>query len=138
MLYVQGKGRSSKSEFVKLSQPVIQAITEYLNARGRVQDTDALFVSCSRRNRGGRLTTRTVSAVCKRAMVTAGYNSRRLTAHSLRHSAVTLALMAGASLQDVQAFARHTNMNTTLIYAHDVNRLKSQCENAVTAAIFAA
>ena len=137
-LFVQGKGRNSKSEFVKLSEPVMQAVTEYLTARGQVQDDAPLFASCSRRNKGQRLTTRTVSAVCKRAMVTAGYNSRRLTAHSLRHSAVTLALMAGMSLQDVCAFARHKSISTTMLYSHDIERLKSQCENAVTAAIFAA
>lgn len=69
VLYIQGKGRTSKSEFVKLSEPVMQAITEYLSARGQVQESDALFVSCSRRNKGQRLTTRTVSGICKGAMV---------------------------------------------------------------------
>lgn len=137
-LYVQGKGRNTKSEFVKLAQPVIEAIREYLAERGNVDDEAPLFASCSKRNYGGRLTTRTVSGVCKNAMKSAGYNSIRLTAHSLRHSAVTIALMTGASLQEVQAFARHSNLNTTMIYSHEVNRLKSQVENKIAGAIFAA
>ena len=138
VLQVQGKGRCDKKEFVKLSEPVMAAIREYLEARGQVSEEAPLFASCSRRNRGGRLTTRTVSSVAKSAMVSAGYNSRRLTAHSLRHSAATLAIQAGMTLQDVQSFMRHSSISVTTIYLHDVNRLKSQCENAVTFAIFAA
>lgn len=136
MLDVQGKGHSSKDSFVKLSEPVQKAITEYLSARGHVSENEPLFVSCSRRNKGGRLTTRTISQVCKNAMIHAGYNSRRLTAHSLRHSAVTIALLQGLSLDDVSAFARHSSVSITMCYNHSLNRLKSRCECAVSAAIF--
>ena len=137
-LFVWGKGRTDKGEFVKLSEPVLQAIREYLSERGQVSENAPLFASCSRRNTGGRLTTRTVSSVAKVAMKSAGYDSRRLTAHSLRHSAATLALQAGMSLQEVSEFMRHSSINVTMIYVHSVNRLKSECEGAITAAIFAA
>ena len=136
VLYVQGKGRSSKSDFVKLPQPVRSAIKEYLNIRGDVNPLEPLFVSSSNRNFNGRLTTRTISSICKKAMIAAGYNNPRLTAHSLRHSAVTLALMGGLSLQDVSAFARHHSVAVTQIYSHEVDRLKSQCENTIASQIF--
>ena len=136
VLFVQGKGRSSKSEFVKLSDPVLKAITEYLSARGAVADDEPLFASLSHRNFGGRMTTRSISRIAKSAMKHAGYNSKRLTAHSLRHSAVTLALLAGMDIRQVSAFARHSSINVTMIYAHDVERLKSQVENAISKAIF--
>ncbi|MBQ3455485.1 MAG: tyrosine-type recombinase/integrase [Synergistaceae bacterium] len=135
-LFVLGKGRNSKREFVKLTAPVIEAINDYLIARGPVKGNTPLFASCSRRNRGGRLTTRTISAICKNSMIQAGYDSHRLTAHSLRHSAVTLALQAGLSLSETQAFARHSNIQTTTVYAHHVDRLKSACEEAITKSIF--
>ena len=135
-LFVWGKGRADRGEFVKLSAPVLQALREYLSERGQVRDSDPLFTSCSRRNRGGRLTTRTISGIAKSSMLRAGFNSRRLTAHSLRHSAATLAIQGGMSLQEVSAFMRHSSINVTMIYLHDVERMKSQCENAVTAAIF--
>ena len=138
VLYVQGKGRSDKTEFVKLSEPVVKVIREYLSSRGQVSGNEPLFVSESRRNKGQRLTTRTISGVCKKAMKEAGYDSPRLTAHSLRHSAATLALLSGIELEDVQQFMRHTSIATTMIYAHNVNRLKSLCESSVTAAIFGA
>lgn len=135
-LFVQGKGRSTKSEFVKLSGHVMKAIQAYLQARGAVAENEPLFASLSRRNAGGRMSTRSISRICKNAMIRAGFNSRRYTAHSLRHSAVTLALMAGMSLQDVSKFARHSNIAVTLIYSHDIERLKSRCEAAISEAIF--
>lgn len=136
VLYVQGKGRTSKADFVKLSGHVLQAISEYLSERGKVSETEPLFASTANRNSGGRLTTRSISGICKRAMIHAGFNSHRLTAHSLRHSAITLALMAGVSLQEVSQFARHSNISVTMIYAHDVERLKSRCESVISNAIF--
>lgn len=135
ILNVQGKGHAAKDAFVKIAPKVEKAIRAYLSARGRVSEDEPLFVSCSRRNYGKRLTTRTISGVCKRYMIKAGYNSKRLTAHSLRHSSITIALMQGMSLQDVQAFARHTSLNTTLIYAHNISRLQSQCESVIAGVI---
>ena len=136
VLYVQGKGRKDRTEFVKIPAPVLKAINDYLSARGTVEDTAPLFASVSKRNKGSRLTTRTISGVCKRAMITAGYNSSKFTAHSLRHSAVTLSIMAGASIQEALAFARHANIATTTIYAHTVDRINSMCEQSISDAIF--
>ncbi len=136
VLFIQGKGKTSKGDFVKISEPVMAAIRGYLALRGEVKDDEPLFASTAHRNSGGRLTTRSISGICKSAMIRAGFNSKRLTAHSLRHSAVTLALLAGVSLQEVSQFARHSNISVTMIYAHDVQRLKSRCESAVSNAIF--
>ena len=135
-LFIQGKGRSSKSEFVKLSGHVMKAIQAYLTARGAVSDDEPLFASISHRNNGQRMTTRSISRICKSAMISAGYVSKRWTAHSLRHSAITLALIAGISIQEVSQFARHSNISVTMIYAHDVERLKSKCESAISNMIF--
>ena len=126
VLYVQGKGRADKTEFVKLTPQVEVAIREYLKVRGEVEMQAPLFASVSNRNRGARLTTRTIRGLCKNAMKAAGFNSDRLTAHSLRHTAVTLALLAGQDLAEVQHFARHHNISTTQIYAHNIDRMKSQ------------
>ena len=135
-LFVMGKGKSSKSQFVKLSGHVLQAIWAYLEMRGAVEDDSPLFASLSHRNYGGRMTTYSISRICKSAMRHAGFNNSRLTTHSLRHTAITLALIAGISIQEVSQFARHSSINITMIYAHDVERLKSKCENAISEAIF--
>lgn len=136
VLSVQGKGHTEKDAFVKLDSRVAKAISAYLEARGNVSDSEPLFASCSRRNTGKRLTTRTIQNVCKGAMIQAGFNSHRLTTHSLRHTAVTLAIMAGNSLDDVSQFARHSSIGVTMIYNHAVSRLRSNCERSVAGLIF--
>lgn len=136
ILYVQGKGRKDRTEFVKLPAPLLEAINDYLTLRGNAPDGAPLFAGIGNRNRNGRMTTHTISQIAKKAMKAAGYNSRRLSAHSLRHSAVTLSLLAGQSLAEVQSFARHTNIATTQIYSHAVERIRSTCEASIASAIF--
>ncbi len=138
VLDIQGKGHADKDAFVKISGYVEKAIREYLQERGAVAEDEPLFVSCSRRNKGARLGSQTISQICKRSMIAAGYNSKRLTAHSLRHSSITLALMAGNSLDDVSAFARHSSVSVTMVYNHAVQRMKSRCESSIASAIFGA
>ena len=136
VLYIQGKGRTEKTDFVKLPAQVETAIKAYLTIREQAGDNAPLFASLSRQNKGKGLTTRTISGIAKTAMLNAGFNSKRLTAHSLRHTAVTLALLAGQDLAEVQHFARHNNISTTQIYAHNIDRMKSQCEAVIASAIF--
>ena len=138
VLSIQGKGRSDKDAIVKIAPEVEKALREYLQERGNVRDSEPLFTSCSRRNKGARLTTQTISQVCKRSMIAAGYNSKRLTTHSLRHSSITIALLAGNSLDDVSAFARHSSIAVTMVYNHSVQRMKSRCESSIASAIFGA
>ena len=136
VLYLQGKGRSDKKDFIKLTPKVEEAIRTYLTARGEAETDAPLFASESKRNHGQRVTTRTISGICKKAMRSSGFNSKRLTAHSLRHTAVTLALMSGQTLEEVQHFARHRNISTTQIYAHNLDRMNSECEASIARAIF--
>ena len=134
-LFIQGKGRRTKSEFVKIPAPVSSALHDYLRERGKIQHTDPLFASMSSRNMHGRLSAQSISKICKSAMRENGFTSSRLTAHSLRHTAITLSLLAGIPLSDVQAFARHKSISTTMIYAHHVDRLNSPCEESICRAI---
>ena len=136
VLYVQGKGKTDKADFVKLTPKVEAAVRDYLKARGSCKANEPLFTCISNRNKNGRLTTYSVSQIAKHAITNAGFNSPRLTAHSFRHSAVTLALMSGATLQEVQSFARHSNISTTTIYAHNVDRINSICETNISNLIF--
>ena len=136
VLFLQGKGRDEKTEFVKLSAPVEAAIRAYLKLRGEVDPKAPLFTSLSNNSKGRRMTTRSISGIAKESMVEAGYNSSRLTAHSLRHSAVTLSLLAGKPLEEVQQFARHANIQTTLIYSHALDKAKNGCSEAIAKAIF--
>jgi integrase/recombinase XerC/integrase/recombinase XerD len=133
LLYIQGKGRDSKDDFVILTEGALKPIRQYLKARGRTPDDAPLFASHSDRNSGERLTTRSMSRIAKEALIAAGYDDSRLTAHSMRHTAVTLSLLGGASIQEAQALARHQNINTTLIYAHNISRMASAPERKIDA-----
>ena len=79
------------------------------------------------------MTTRSLSRIAKGAMIEAGIDSKRLTAHSLRHTAITTALRAGASLQEVKTMARHADINTTLIYSHNIDREINAPEHKIDA-----
>lgn len=136
VLFVQGKGREEKAEFIKIDRKVEKAIRAYLSARGNTSDTAPLFTSTSHNNSGQRITTRSVSGIVKERLRTAGYDSSRLTAHSLRHTAVTLALLAGKSIEEVQQHARHKDISTTMIYNHALDRAKNSCAEAIANAIF--
>ena len=136
VLYIQGKGHEEKTDYIKLMPEVEDAIRAYLKARGASNNKEPLFTSLSNNSKGARISTRSVSGIVKEALVNAGFNSDKLTAHSTRHTAVTLALMGGQSLQEVQQFARHTNIATTQIYAHNLDRAKNQCEATIAKAIF--
>lgn len=136
VIYVQGKGREEKTEYIKISAPVEKAIRAYLKERGAAEDHEPLFVSLSNNSKGKRLSTRSVSGIVKQRLQAAGYDSPRLTAHSLRHTAVTLSLLAGKDLAEVQQFARHSNIATTMIYNHALDKAKNSCSEAITAAIF--
>ena len=135
-LYVQGKGQTEKADFVKLARPVERAILEYLKKRGEADPRAPLFASTSNNSTGGRLSTRSISGIIKSTMQRAGYDSERLTAHSLRHTAATLNLLNGGSLQETQQLLRHSSINTTTIYAHNLERAQSQSEERIADAIF--
>jgi len=136
VIFVQGKGRTEKTDFIPLSACVEKAIRSYISARESYKDNSPLFVSLSNNSIAKRLSTRSVSGTVKKIMKTAGYDSSRLTAHSLRHSAVTLALLDGNDLQTVQAFARHASLNTTMIYAHNLDKMNNRCSQSVSDCIF--
>jgi integrase/recombinase XerC len=121
---------------VKVPAEVEKAIRATLADRKDTAGTQPLFISLSNNSNGERISTRSVSGIVKTSLVRAGYESARLTAHSLRHTAVTLSLLGGNSLQEVQQFARHANISTTQIYAHNLDRAKNQCENTIARAIF--
>lgn len=136
VLFIQGKGRDERTDYVKIAEPVEDAIRSYLKERGNCDGKDPLFTSAANRNNGGRLTTRSVSRLAKEHMVDVGLDSDRLTAHSLRHTTATLNLLNGGSVEETQQILRHTNINTTMIYSHALERAKNNSESRVADVIF--
>ena len=127
ILYVQHKGHDEADDFHKLPAATYEAIQDYLNTRGKLSAASPLFAGTGNRNRG-RLEEPTISKIIKQRLIDAGYNSRRLTAHSLRHSAITSLINSGASIREAQIFAGHKSPDTTCIYIHDQDRKKQNFE----------
>lgn len=131
VLYIQGKGRDDKSEYVKLTYETLKALNEYLATRKDKDPKQALFISYSDKSNGKGLKTRSIRYIIKQAFRNIGIDSDKITAHSLRHTAITLSLIGGATIQEAQQLARHTNINTTMIYAHNLNRLDNKAEQSI-------
>lgn len=134
-LFIQGKGHEERTEYVKVEPIIEEAIREYLRARGTAKGKEPLFASIAHRNGGERMTTRSISRIAKENMVEAGFNSDRITAHTLRHTTATLNLLNGGTPEETRQLLRHSNINTTLIYAHNLERAKNNSEARVTKAI---
>lgn len=136
VLAVQGKGHVEKDAIILMPSMVEDAIRAYLMARKNSDLKEPLFTSTSHNNYGKRMTTRSISGIVKHAFIQAGFNSSKLTAHSTRHTAATLSLLNGATLQQTQALLRHKNMQTTEIYAHNIEASKNPASNDIANAIF--
>lgn len=131
VLYVHGKGRDEKDAFVILTDKAYQPLAEYLQGRGRVKADEPLFIATANNNRGGRLTTRTVSKIAKEGLGAIGLSGRDFTAHSLRHTTAVNILRAGGKIEDAQGVLRHTTPATTQIYTATIKeelRLQTAAE----------
>ncbi len=116
LLSVRGKGGTVHD--LPLNAPAVAFVANWLPERARrAPPTEkALFVS----SRGTRLAVRTIEnwfVNLRGAMSTA----KKLTPHTLRHSAATIALTQGTDLATVAELLRHSDLNTTRLYLHLVD-----------------
>lgn len=120
VLYVWGKGHTEPDSKKPLAPEVYAAIQDYLNSRSdRPTGNSPLFVSTGNRSGGRRIAPTTISKMLKQAMQQAGYNSERITAHTLRHTAGTNVQEITGNLYLTQKYMRHANPATTEIYLHN-------------------
>ena len=82
----------------------------------------AVWRSFSNNSRGNRLSGSSIYNIVHRHAQRAGI-SGTVGAHTLRHTGCTLAIEAGASVQQVQTHARHKNIETTMLYVHQRDKL---------------
>lgn len=119
-LYVWGKGHTEADAKKTLAPEVKAAIDDYLASRTDAKTANSpLFVSTGNRSGGKRIATTTISTMLKRAMQQAGFDSERITAHSLRHTAGTNVQEITGNLYLTQQYMRHANPATTEIYLHN-------------------
>jgi len=129
VIYYQGKGHDEADEYKVVVDPVADAVQLWLSYRGN--KPGALFTSLSDRSQGERLSLRAIRNLIKDYMHSAGIDDPKKTTHSLRHTAITNAIVNGATLRQVQVLAGHASANTTSIYIHNVDRLTNPGEKFI-------
>lgn len=130
VIYIWGKGHSEADQKKPIAPEVYAAVKEYLAARtDRPNGNSPLFVATGNRSGGKRIAARTISQMLKQAMKQAGYDSERITAHSLRHTAGTAVMELTGNLYTTQKYMRHSNPATTEIYLHN----ETEKQDAATA-----
>lgn len=120
VLYIWGKGHTEPDQKKPLAPEVAEAIKDYIASRtDKPTRNSPLFVSTGNRSRGQRIASTTISTMLKRAMQEAGFDSERITAHSLRHTAGTAVQELTGDIYQTQKYMRHSNPATTEIYLHN-------------------
>lgn len=111
MVRVLGKG--GRERWCPLGAPALEAIREYLAARGGGGPESRVFWNKNKTP----LTTRSVQRILKKYLALAGLDPH-LTPHKLRHSFATHLLNNGADLRSVQELLGHKQLTSTQVYTH--------------------
>jgi site-specific recombinase XerD len=131
---VRKGGRKAK---IPLTPPTVAALEAYLTDRAEragVAEWRQLSGPLLATATGGRLVQGHLWELVRRLARTAGIGAwEQLSPHCLRHSAITFALDAGASLRDVQDYAGHKDPRTTRRYDHSRDSLDRNAAYTVAA-----
>ena len=135
ILYIQGKFQNEKNSFIVLCPTVMAALNDYLVARSDYKFTDPLFVGLAYNKPNTRLTTRSIRRIITKLLVANNVKNKRVTPHSLRHTAINAIAKASENdaLLQAQIFARHSDVNTTTIYIHEDQRVSNAPEKLLEA-----
>ena len=105
---LRGAGKAGKRWTATLTPATVAVLDRYLTGR-----TAGLVLLDNTRTTG--LDRHDATRIVRRLARHAGL-TQKLSPHSMRHTSITAALDAGASLRDVQDFARHADPRTTRRY----------------------
>jgi len=114
-------GKGKKERLGALGRFATEALTEYLSdprrPQAKLSASEAIFLG---RN-GTRLTTRSLERIVAKHALAANI-PRRVTPHTLRHSFATHLIEGGYDIRTVQELLGHSDVSTTMIYTHVLNR----------------
>ena len=135
VLTILGKG--NRRAKVALTPGTLSALHTYLEHRAAAVGLEGwrgmagpLLATTS----GGRMRPSQLWELVRRLAAAASIDEwDRLSAHSLRHTGITMALDAGVPLRDVQDYARHRDARTTRRYDHSRDSLDRSAAYAVAA-----
>ncbi|MEG1255165.1 tyrosine-type recombinase/integrase [Clostridium sp.] len=119
--------KGNKRDVVKLQPKVKELIEKYLDVTNRSKEENGgeyLFIghSSNKRNRE-KLNPSTLNYMMKRICNQCNID-KKLKVHSTRHTAITIAITQGATIEKVREFAAHRSIATTNRYIHSIDKLK--------------
>jgi integrase/recombinase XerD len=118
-LQIQRKGSNEKSGSIVIPVDIVKPIKEYWKYRlDDLTEDKSLFVNHAPRSKDTRLTQVSISRIIKGSLIRLGLNSNKYTAHSLRHTAATLAYYAGSENWEIGKMLGHHNPRQTEHYIH--------------------
>jgi integrase/recombinase XerC len=106
-----GKGQQSRD--IPLEKKAIAALKHWLDLRGFIPTTEALFPN----RYGQRLSDRSVRELLTTYRLAAGI-TKKATPHSLRHTFASYKAKKGVPLPMLKDMLGHQNLATTQIYTH--------------------
>lgn len=135
---IRGKGRLEKNTEIYLPQTVLNAIDMWkrVSISGKESD-DYVFKIENKPKSWGFIPCRpeSISGRLRHILKDVFPDKPGLSAHCLRHTAITLAIESGMEMYRVTKFARHTSPATTMIYIHDNQRFTDPAENRIEALV---
>lgn len=132
VIHVMRKG--NKKDMVKIQPGLKSLIEKYVQKTNRDFQTDAesyLFIGHSRNKRNNEKLDPSslnymMASICKKAGI-----DKHLKVHSTRHTAITLAITGGSSIEKVRDFAAHQNIATTNRYVHSIDKLRDNAGDVI-------
>jgi Site-specific recombinase XerD len=126
--------KGGKKDIVKVQPQVLSLIKEYLSRTNRTLNSECdsyLFVGHSNNHQNGeKLSSPALNKMIKTACHKVGI-TKNITVHSARHTAITLAIQGGATIEKVRDFASHSSIVTTNRYVHSVNKIEDNASDFI-------
>lgn len=133
-LYVLGKARKgTKIDFVIVPNRTFESIKEYIKEN---EIEDYLFVSTSNNCKGKQISNTAMRDIFNKLLNKCNMKEDKYVFHSMRHTNANLSIQNGADIREVSQNLRHKNIQTTMIYLHDLEAINNKCSNTVSNLIF--
>ena len=124
IIYVQGKNKDKKDEYVVLSPTVVRELDKYLAQRESGDESEPLFWGIGNRAIRKRITTRAIRARVSHYFEKLGIKRKGVTPYSLRQTAAMLAIESGATVSEVKQMLRVKTLSTVLVYFEEAKELR--------------
>ena len=132
VLFVKCKKRDDESEYVKLSDEVLNDINNYIENR----TNGYIFISTSNNNNGGGLTNTSIRNIVKGIFRRFGYDEKGFSCHSLRKSMATISYLNGSDIYEIKQVLHHRTIATTQRYINAITRDQNKTEQKVSKLLF--